>query len=80
VAALDVPPTPDPMTQPLPVAAPRTWKAREDRVRWCNENLTSGEIALLIRLRADARPTDGQIRRSDCDRVIADEKKTLPAS
>lgn len=67
---------PDPMTQPLPVAPPPTWKGREDRVRWCNDNLTPGELALLIKLRYEARGSE-QIRRADCDGLIAKERKAL---
>jgi len=71
-SGLPDPPAPaDPMTQPLPVAAPDTWRGREDRVRWCRENLTKGERALLVKLSYDV---DG-VKRADCDYEIAREKK-----
>jgi hypothetical protein len=60
----------DPMTQPLPLAPPATWTGREDRVRWCLENLTEGEQARLYQslnrrgLKFDA-----------CDAIVAKERK-----
>lgn len=67
-----VPPSPpDPMAQPLPVAAPPTWKEREDRVRWCFENLTNGEHALLYKVLYDYG-----FRRDQCVALIEKERKT----
>jgi len=62
----------DPLTQPLPIAAPPTWVGREDRVRWCRENLTPGEQALIVKLSYDV----DKVTRDKCDAVIAKEKKT----
>jgi len=61
----------DPLTAPLPPAPPPTWKAREDRVAWCRENLTVGERALLVKLSYDV----DNAKRADCDAIIAKEKK-----
>jgi hypothetical protein len=44
----------DPLTQPLPPAAPRTWAERERRVEWVVRNLTRGEHAMLYRILHDA--------------------------
>lgn len=62
---------PDPMTQPLPKAAPATWPEREERVRWCYMNLTDGEAAKLYRLLRD------RFRFKDYERIERLEAKSL---
>jgi len=61
-----------PGPQPLPAAAPATWKEREDRVSWCLAHLTLGEKALLYRLLHDV---EGH-RTADCRDKVSKERKT----
>jgi hypothetical protein len=66
----DIQPPPDPMTEPLPVAAPDTWAGRENRVRWLIVNLTNGEKALLYRLLHDSE----EVRLDKCKQTERKER------
>ena len=68
---IDLPASVDPMTQPLPKAAPATWPEREERVRWCYMNLTDGEAAKLYRLYRE------RFRFKDYERIERQEAKSL---
>ncbi len=69
---MTIPPV-DPMTQPLPVAPPPTWRGREDRCAWVDHNLTPGEKSLLFRIWFDSQ----RMRRGTCLMIERQEKKTL---
>ena len=61
----------DHLTAPLPVAAPATWKEREDRVAWVRHNLTMGERAKLYRLERD------EFRFKDYQKIERAEERSL---
>lgn len=63
----------DPLTQPLPVAAPAKWTERERRVEWCMRNLTRGEKALLYRMLHDTE----RLRLDQCAALERAERHTL---
>lgn len=73
VAAVDDESAPDPLTQPLPVAAPGSWRAREDRVRWVLAHFTEGEKAkLYLLLYQDGLRLDSATHRWKAERAQTD--------
>ena len=65
---------PDPtVATRLDGSTPDTWHDREERVRWCLEYLTEGELHLLYKLLYETRG----MRRDHCDAAIRKEQNAL---